>query len=403
MEENDQKKPKIDTYIQIIGIILAALGLVVTLIFSIKSDKEKELTITYESKRSLLISDNSKTAASLEVSVLGNRVMAPWILSGRLENTGTIPIEERDIEQPIQIDFGKSKIINADVVQKNQDSLFAKINTNTNSIEVIHKLLNPGDWVSFDIVLDGEPNIPPNSTLRISGVSELKSSLLQTGQQKTYPTLFEMPKSIVYSLLTITTAIGIMLVLAGPAAALSSIRNNQAIQRAQNTRTEFKPSINEKIEHLQQKSLIIYGIIRQEINTEEFDYIDRIKNAIKNEIPDDLLLKLNLNTESAAKIIQNDIKKSVKESLISEGYMYLPTGINSIYMEKIRSIDASNSTIREMVEISKQTVKDLLEKNKESSTKNIDYSPIFAGAIIVAIGLAITLIAGGTWRTLLWP
>ncbi len=71
-------------YFHIIGLITAVVALVVTVYFSVRAERTKALTLKYLGERAL-VSFQSRASTQLGITLGGERLQAPWLLSARLE------------------------------------------------------------------------------------------------------------------------------------------------------------------------------------------------------------------------------------------------------------------------------------------------------------------------------
>ena len=142
-------------------------------------------------------------SAGLEVRYGNVRIGTPWLVSGRIENTGNLSIEEHDIEAPARVRFIGGHVVGAEVTQKSQVGLCGRVNIEVNDVVLVHKLLNSGDWIGFDVIFDGEPAIPPQVSARISGIRSVKQTIVQSGDARRFPALFPLPTPVIYCMLTI--------------------------------------------------------------------------------------------------------------------------------------------------------------------------------------------------------
>lgn len=196
-------KSKIDTALQIGGLIAAVVAILITIFFSLRSERDKEITITYLSKRSLVSLDGPRPSVRLEVTAGGSVVTAPWLVSAKIENTGNVPIEERDIEAQAKLSFSNTKVIAVEITRKSQLDIYGAVRAIGSDVFIENKLLNPGDWIAFDMLFDGEPLLPAVLTVRISGVAKPIQLVASAESKKLAPALFPVPLPATYFSLTV--------------------------------------------------------------------------------------------------------------------------------------------------------------------------------------------------------
>jgi hypothetical protein len=78
----------------------------------------------------------------------------------RYSNSGAIPIESKDIENPLTLDFSNSLVLDAKIVEKHPANLQTDISFTNNLVTIKHGLLNPGDLLQIETLCDGDPNFP---------------------------------------------------------------------------------------------------------------------------------------------------------------------------------------------------------------------------------------------------
>src|SRR5258705_12789184 len=101
MTENSAPKRSVETWLQIGGLIVAVVTIPVTAYLSLRLERNKEITVKVLATRPLVSVEAGRSRVGLEVRIGEKRVDAPWLLSAKLENTGNLAIEERDIEAPV--------------------------------------------------------------------------------------------------------------------------------------------------------------------------------------------------------------------------------------------------------------------------------------------------------------
>jgi hypothetical protein len=92
-------------------------------------------------------------------------------LSGRIINTGNAPIERRDIEEPVSLTFSAGEILEFYVTETAPEGISASAVHKGRVVNIVHGLLNPGDWIGYEVLVDG-PADWPEASFRISGIKE---------------------------------------------------------------------------------------------------------------------------------------------------------------------------------------------------------------------------------------
>ncbi len=177
-----------------VGLMIGVVSIVVSVGLSISAQSRRGLLIRYL-KRTPLIDTTARERGDLAISHMGGAVADPWLLSARLENSGNLPIERNHIEAPISLQFTGTRILSASVVERSPDDLSVTAEQDGSTVTMLHELLNEGDWATFDILCDGEPDWPRIS-LRISGVSEIQEVRPEEDRALPPVTLFAVPESL---------------------------------------------------------------------------------------------------------------------------------------------------------------------------------------------------------------
>jgi hypothetical protein len=159
------------------SITLAALATAVAVatFFGLQVEKHKSLELAYRAKLSFF---NADVHATPKVSVLydGRPISQLTKISVLVSNSGSIPIEKRDIERDslLHFDPAKARIIEVHLTQESPVGLGAAVTSEGNAVHISHGLLNPGDSFAFEILLDGDPgnDLPPLDS-RITGVEPI--------------------------------------------------------------------------------------------------------------------------------------------------------------------------------------------------------------------------------------
>jgi hypothetical protein len=157
--------------------VLSAIVALFTFI-GLKPEKEKELEWEYLSRNSLVNSSAAETD-KIRVSFDGRPIRQLTVISARLNNSGDLPIASNDINDGRYptVKFNDTvTVIAAEIKMQNPADVVAHLFVDANKITVNHGLLNPGDWIGVQILVEGDPGDVsqlPAATARISGITSL--------------------------------------------------------------------------------------------------------------------------------------------------------------------------------------------------------------------------------------
>ena len=155
------------TWFQTATIIIMIISLAVTAFLSVRAQQSKGISLWTVTSRSLL---TTEVRTNLIILFNGNSVESPWVYTVRLANTGSLPIESRDIEKPLTMTFTDSRIVHAEVSAKEPHDVEANAIHSSDKLTLRHGLLNPGDWFEADVLFDGQPPQPALS-YRVTGLN----------------------------------------------------------------------------------------------------------------------------------------------------------------------------------------------------------------------------------------
>jgi hypothetical protein len=173
------------------------------------------------SQRALLSADVG-AASNLQITFQDRPLQKPYLLSARIENSGDLPIEERDIEGPVSMTFMSARVITVEITGVHPAGLFATATNAEKTIIISHKLLNQGDWIAFDVLLDGDPDEPTISA-RISGIPSITTIPLSAQQRAVSTTAaWPLPKPVTYAALVLATFLGALLLIVASGSIVSA-------------------------------------------------------------------------------------------------------------------------------------------------------------------------------------
>jgi hypothetical protein len=404
MQDQKKAKSQLELWIQIGGLVIGLVALIATVFFSIKSDRTKELTVSFSAVRPLVFSEGAKTTATLEIRLAGNKVAAPWLLSGRIVNSGSLPIEERDIELPLQLRFEKTRVLSAEISQKSHDALFAALQTDSDSIKLQHKLLNPGDWIAFDVIFDGEPILPPKSLARISGVAETRFTLPASGQTQYHITVVDVPRPFAYLVTFTSGLLAIFLFGAGPILIATTFRDamRQAPPNQSQRSYSFSPEQIESrmlgLSPSSKEASAVFSLLQRRITIAQLDDPDALARAISEVLPKSTLDSIGTTPSAAAIVICYELKSALRDSLATHVYLSLPPGPDRVHREAIKRLDMSTTSaiqLRQYVESA------LITQGRDLPLrKRLAVDDIVVGSVMFLIGSSLILVIGGSIRTL---
>jgi hypothetical protein len=395
----------IDPLVQIGGLLVAVITLAVTVIFSLRSENVKDLSIVYLPKRPLMSMEAGAATAGLEVRYGNAHIDSPWLISGKLQNTGNLPIEEHDIEVPARMRFGGGRVVGAEVTQRSQVGLFGRVNVDGNDVVFTHKLLNPGDWIGFDIIFDGEPGLPVASS-RISGIRSVRLRTAQSGDARQFPALLPLPTPAIYCMLTIGS-LGALIIIGGGLALVGFV-----VKRA----FLYRKSLNEEIESRKEKAdrafsrahvltelrpsspnaSALFEVVRGRVEFRDLDDASSLRAVISGHVPGTLLDTLRLDVDDAANLLRKELTDSVRNYVYYSVYDFAPC----------RGSKRDNYIDKLMAGIDRLSASDLLERAKGLAVQPEEQPKVYRddlllAAIILSFGVSLFLLLGGTWRTVL--
>lgn len=142
-------------------------------------------------------------------------------MSARLTNIGGAPIQETDVESTSNgrrypsVDFSstKAKVLNCNITGSNPAKITASCAVANNSVRLEHGLLNPGDSISVEIRLEGDPgNIRdlPRVTYRVAGIPSESTRYPSAGNTPVRVALLSMPPALEWAVLAAASALPIL-------------------------------------------------------------------------------------------------------------------------------------------------------------------------------------------------
>ena len=335
--------------LQATGVLMGMIAVLLTLIFGIRSEQIKVLQVQYMANLSLLRAE-AITGEKITVSY-GNQSIANLSkLLGRLRNTGSVPILAQDIEEPLTLSFESGRILEIEISQTHPQRIPTRTSHDDRSATISHGLLNPGDWIEFQILVDGTVDWPRPS-FRISGIPEPSVSHPAQFQTIRSITLPALPRSVQYMFLAIVSIATIAcFVFAG---------------------IGFKEAVS--------------GLYMRP---------ERVKYWIRR----------------AAEIVQMEITdglgpaQEARERLAGQLWRILPVGPDAKARDIVQriSFDADHQDLSHLTSVAEKALMKYFSSRRISERlKELNWGAAIVGFLLLLAGLGYIFVVGGSWRLLI--
>lgn len=394
-----------------VGVVATLLSVAVTLFIGFRSERNKSISLRYVGQRPLLAQE-AQAQSRLRVTYDGRQVARPYMVSARLENTGKFPIEARDVEQPLTLRFAHAKVLSADISDRHPREIDAQVAHDTVAAVVTHKLLNPGDWIAFDVVLDGEPSFPVDASVRISGIPQMVQVSSTTHGPVFYPTLLSIPRPVVYVSLLLASFLAGTLVVVGVMGWWSAIR-------AFTTGQSFDQAAKERASRLfgAELDLGIFGradVAAMPSRLKALLQDLRLGPTLPLELIDDpaplrrtldqgpdVLKAHDLDAHTAETLILTELRKQVPGAVAAAVYQYLPAPIDSPARARVRKLPFDEKRMADFCKKVQTAIQDFrFDLKPVRGWAAVDSEDLTFGGLALLFGIAAVLITGGVWRSL---
>lgn len=375
--------------------------------FGARAEKEKAIGLHYLSLRPLISTEN-KSSDRLDVKYGDASVKQPGLLSARLENIGNLPIESRDIDKPLSLTFSDAKILNVEITNKNPPDIDASKSHTQQVATISHKLLNPGDSISFDVLFDGKPEFPKTS-IRVSGILKITEFFPTSRSPVIHTTLFATPRRLTFAMLTMISLVAVGATIFGlfifgltineffddrKSPAFGSLR--KMMDRSLTPQT-FKLS-----ENLGNPANTIIASLDEKPDLGWLEAVDRLDEKIRLRVPSKVLEAYELDPETAAQTLVRKIRSLLPTAVASHVCNHMPKEVVNETRELIYGIDFDRQNIEEIFSEVRHIVENALSRPEIVRTRmGVDGGAISMAIITTLLGLFGILVLGGTWRTLL--
>ncbi len=217
-----ERSDRIKRYLEISAALAAIVGLVAAVYFPIRGEKHKAVELRYLAKLSL-VSPEATTSGKVKVAYDNRVVENPTKLSARLGNSGDLPIEAKDIEQPLVLLFEGVRILNAEITERSPGDIRAAVQYTDKTVTLEHGLLNPGDYLLFEILSDGDKGWP-KPQVRIAGISKLLLTFPTTQSRRDKVLFLDLQRHWQYAVLGIASVVPVAALVVFLLASWDSIR-----------------------------------------------------------------------------------------------------------------------------------------------------------------------------------
>lgn len=386
---------------EFVGVLIAlAIGLP-TIYYTVKADRTKSLSVSYTTKKALLLTDAGKAGPKVEVSVSGRQIAQPWLVTFTIKNDGNIPIEERDVEAPLRLQFERSKVVSSEIVKKNQDSVGAEVTNGSDYIILTHKLLNPGDFITVDVLLDGEPAMPPSASCRISGVSTVSQAMAIEEQQKLRPSAIPLPRSANLVLLLVGSISVGVLIIAGLVVIVESIsrstkKSNPSSLPPRKSTDEIIDEAIASADGVTRTGKITLAYTKPHLSRDDIKYETSFRKIMSQHVPEEVFKSLGTNGPDASKQTYSELLLYIKIHSASSLFTSMPTGLDATARNEIMDLDKGKKmSLDDIVNTLEKYIR--LRDIYKPDPPKISWSDLAGGLIVLAAGLSLVQFIIPSW------
>ena len=384
--------------------VATILGLAVAIYFGVKAKEKKALEIDYLGKLSLAtyaLGYGEKLKIQYDNQSVNNLTK----IAIRVSNAGQIPIEQRDIEKPITFPIPNAKVLDASIVEKFPANMVVQAKFDTNGVQLIHGLMNPGDFIRFEILCEGEAKWP-TPEFRISGVSVASVNILESKQRVAKITLFDFPKTTDYFVLVLSSILPALLTLAGIGGFFSAFSGvfkqptgmEQKIDDALSPKKivfDCAANLDADLKATMQKVALAHEPSIWFDDANELATV--ITPHLEQKIKEPAVIK-----ETSKKIISK-MRGCVKDVVAQRLHKSLPVGADRAVRKKIKEEKYDPDVgISEFIAHAKQTTHSIVfPKTFFQKLVFIDRNSLTASIVVIVLSGSACLVVTGTWLNLL--
>lgn len=157
-----------------IGVIIACITLIVTLIIYFLQKNKKGLSYEITAKNSLLTT-REKIEGKIKILYDDSEVQNVNFIEIKITNTGNIGIPANDYERPIRFIFGPdTKILSSEIIKSNPDNLNTALDINQNEFIIQPVLMNSKDSITIKSIISNSTDDVIIVDARVKDVKKIK-------------------------------------------------------------------------------------------------------------------------------------------------------------------------------------------------------------------------------------
>jgi hypothetical protein len=385
--------------LEILGLAIGLVSVVVSIVFGIRAEKAKALVLQYSPARPLL----ALQANNLQVNYDGKVARRPYILSARLENTGSVPIEERDIERPLVLRFRNAKVLGAEISERRPIDLSGVSKFDESTVTLVPRLMNPGDSFAFDVVFDGVP-AAPDASVRISGLLRLEIGEAAAANAKV--SLLQLPRSVTIMVLGLGTAFTSLVVFAafvGFGGAARSLLWGKpldplALERASTILdSPFDLGLYSTVSKEDLPTDVQKIVDATSGGVLEVDLVDQ-PHVLRAQLERsaDALSSIGATVDGALVRVVSELRRVVPLQTATAMWQQLPYPLDSRARSIVTTLPFTEQTLRQFIDKAQAAIQVI--KTPEKGWRAVEFDDLTMGATCTVLGLDLAIVLAGAWK-----
>lgn len=394
-------KSRESKWYETIGLIIGVLGIVVGLAAWLIPNSYKDFTFAIKDVKPMLQNGGSIQNSNIKMLVGEELLENPWVVSTRITNSGTSPIESKDVDQPLRIEFPDSKIVLVNTPNKSDPLIDSKITFKDSIATINHGLLNQSDWFEIDFILNNKPSSIPSITSRIVGLKSIRRVDERLDSSKLYPTIYPLPNYLAIPASVLIVIVSILIAMIGLSMLALFFRNATAKRAVENSWIFKNISTPSHIRTESDHGQLLLNVMGKSFTPRYSEDIQLIAERIKSSSEEKLLSALGETADTTARIFHEETRKSYKNHLKYAAQKNLKEKCITQTLNEIESLFDDNLPLTEI----NTKIRESFEENlKDRSIPMWRYSVSFFSAIsLLALAAYMALLAIGTLRIALAP